>query len=167
MKRAEPPDYSGIFLEPDKIRYQEIDPPLRNLIRFLNSQSWSRSYGCCGGPSHHGKDTDPAHELFIGLLVDEASGGMTQVRLWLDEANRLNGATGLRAEIERVRNHAFGSGMVDGWNAYRLTAYKIRKGNKPLPPKIYLRLIKCLEIAWESLFTVEKSRATIPLDKQR
>jgi hypothetical protein len=151
MNKPEPPDYSGIFLEPAAIRYQEIDPPLRNLIRLVNSQSWIRTYGCCAGPAHHGEDAGHEHKFFIGLFVDEASVGMTQVRLWLDEANRLNGSTGLRAEIERVHKHPYGQGMVDGCNAYRLTAHEIRKGNNPLPPQIYLRLIKCLEIAWEGL----------------
>jgi hypothetical protein len=89
--------------------------------------------------------------FFIGLFVDEASAGMPKVRLWLDEANRLNGSTGLRAEIVPVHKHPFGQGMVDGWNAYRLTAHEIRKASNPLPPQIYLRLIKCLEIAWEAL----------------
>jgi|GEM_PF-1234436 len=151
MSRLEPPDYSGIFLDPDSIRYQEIDPVLRNLIRLFNSQSWIRTYGCCAGPAHHGEDAGHEHKFFIGLFVDEASAGMTQVRLWLDEANRLNGSTGLRAEIVPVHKHPYGQGMVDGWNAYRLTAYEIRKGSNPLPPQIYLRLIKCLEIAWKAL----------------
>ena len=152
MNKPEPPDYSGIFLEPDSIRYQDIDPVLRNLIRFVNSQSWIRTYGCCAGPAHHGGDAGHEHKFFIGLFVDETSGGMTKVRLWLDEANGLNGSTGLRAEIERVHKHPYGQGMVDGWNAYRLTADEIRKGNNPLPPQSYLRLIKCLEIASKALF---------------
>jgi hypothetical protein len=167
MKKVEPPDYSGIFLEPDRIRYQEIDPPLRKLIRFVNSQSWIRTYGCCAGPAHHGEGTGPEHNFFIGLFVDEGSGGTTQVRWWLDEANRLNGSTGLRAEIEGVDKHPYGQGTVDGWNAYRLTAHEIRKGDHLLPPQVYIRLIKCLEIAWEDLLNVGVFRTTIPLDKQR
>ena len=167
MNKPEPPNYSGIFLEPDSIRYQEIDPPLRNLIRFVNSQIWIRTYGCCAGPAHHGEDAGPEHKFFIGLFVDEASVGMTQVRLWLEEANRLNGSTGLRAEIVPVHKHPYGQGMVDGWNAYRVSAREIRKGYNPLPPQIYLRLIKCLETAWEALLNVRTFGATIPLDKQR
>jgi hypothetical protein len=151
MSRLEPPDYSGIFLEPDKIRYQEIDPPLRNLIRCLNSQSWIRTYGSCAGPAHHGKDAGHEHQFFIGLFVDQASAALNQVRMWLDEANRLNGSTGLRAEIEQVDKHPFGEGMVDGWKAYRLTVYEIRQGDNPLPPQIYLRLIKSLESAWKEV----------------
>ena len=151
MPSLEPPDYSGIFLEPNRIRYQEIDPPLTNMIRFVNSQSWIRTYGCCAGPAHHGEDAGHKHNFFIGLFVDEASSGITQVRLWLDEANRLNGSTGLRAEIEGVDKHPYGQGMVDGWNAYRLTAHQVRQGDDPLSPQIYLRLIKSLEIAWEAL----------------
>lgn len=153
MSSPEPPDYSGIFLEPDKIRYQDIDPPLRNLIRFINSQSWIRTYGSCAGPAHHGEDAGHEHKFFIGLFVDEVSAGMKQLHLWLDEANRLNGSTGLRAEIEEVDKHPFGQGMVDGWNAYRLTAEEIRPVNNPLPPQIYLRLIKCLESAWEEVLS--------------
>ncbi|MCG6918954.1 MAG: hypothetical protein LJE89_15585 [Deltaproteobacteria bacterium] len=153
MSRLEPPDYSGIFLEPDKIRYQDIDPPLRNLIRFINSQSWIRTYGSCAGPAYHGEDAGHKHKFFIGLFVDEASAGIKQVHWWLDEANRLNGSTGLRAEIEQVDKHPFGQGMVDGWNAYRLAAKEIRRGNNPLPPRIYRRLIKCLESAWEKFLS--------------
>jgi hypothetical protein len=156
MNKAEPPDYSGIFLEPDRIRYQDIDSPLRNLIRWINSQSWIRTYGSCAGPAHHGEDAGHEHTFFIGLFVDEASAGMKRVRLWLDEANRLNGSTGLRAEIEPVDKHPFGQGMVDGWNAYRLTAEKIRRGNNPLPPRIYLRLIKCLESSWKEVLNWSK-----------
>lgn len=154
MNKPEPPDYSGIFLEPDSIRYQEIDLPLRKLIRFVNSQSWIRTYGCCAGPAHHGEDAGHENQFFIGLFVEKTSAGMAQVRLWLDEANRLNGPTGLRAAMVTVDKHPFGQGEVDGWHAYRLTAHEIRKGNYPLPPKIYLRLIKCLEMAWEALLNV-------------
>ena len=152
MPSVKSPDYSGIFLEPKRIRYQDIDPPLRNLIRFVNCQQWIRTYGCCAGPAHHGEDAGPEHNFFIGLFVDEASPGINQVRSWLDQANRLNGSTGLRAEIERVDKHPYGQGTVDGWNAYRLTAHQIRKDDNPLPPQIYLRLIKCLETAWEQAF---------------
>jgi hypothetical protein len=151
MSSLEPPDYSGIFLEPDKIRYQEIDPPLRNLIRLINSQSWIRTYGSCAGPAHHGEGAGHEHKFFIGLFVDEPFTGIKQVRLWLDEANRLNGSTGLRAEIEPVDKHPFGQGMVDGRDAYRLTADEIRQGSNPIPPQTYLRLIKCLESAWEEV----------------
>ena len=154
MSRLKSADYSGIFLEPDGIRYQEIDAPLRNLIRFMNSQTWIRTYGCCAGPAHHGEDTNHKHTFFIGLFVDEASPGIAQVRLWLDEANRLNGSTGLRAGIERVHKHPYGQGMVDGWNAYRLSAHQIRQGDNLLLPQVHLRLIKCLEIAWETLFNL-------------
>ncbi|MEJ2427439.1 MAG: hypothetical protein P8075_00720 [Deltaproteobacteria bacterium] len=152
MVTLEPPDYSGIFLEPNRIRYQEIDPPLRNLIRLVNCQSWIRTYGCCAGPAHHGEDAGPEHNFFIGLFVNEASVGIAQVRRWLDEANRFNGSTGLRAVIDEVDKHPYGQGMVHGCKAYRLTAHRIRQGADPLPPQIYLRLIKCLEIAWEKVF---------------
>ena len=154
MNKPEPPDYSGIFLEPDSIRYREIDPPLRKLIRFVNSQSWIRTYGCCAGPAHHGEDAGHENQFFIGLFVNECSQGMTHLRLWLDETNRLNGPTGLRAAMVTVDKHPFGQGEVDGWNAYRLTAHEIRRGNDPLPPQIYLRLIKCLEMAWQELLNV-------------
>jgi len=158
MNKPEPPDYSGIFLEQDTIRYQEIDPPLRNLIRFVNCQSWIRTYGCCAGPAHHGEDAGHEHQFFIGLFVDEASAGMTQVRSWLDEANRLNGSTGLRAEIVQVHKHPFGQGMVDGWNAYRIRIYKVPRGKIALPPQAYLRMIRSLETAWQETFFVKMVR---------
>ena len=167
MSGPKPPDYSGIFLTPNTIRYQEIDQPLRNLIRSVNSQKWIRTYGCCAGPAHHGEDADHEHTFFIGLFVDEASEGTTRVRVWLDEANRLNGSTGLRAESELVHKHPYGQGMVDGWNAYRIWAHETRKDDNFLPQRIYLRLITCLEIAWEALLNVGSFRVTIPLDKQR
>jgi hypothetical protein len=151
MNKTEFSDYSGIFLEPDRIRYQEIDPPLRNLIKCINSQSWIRTYGSCAGPAHHGEAPDHKHQFFIGLFVDQASTALNQVRMWLDEANRLNGSTGVRAEIDEVLKHPFGQGMVDGWKAYRLTANEIRQGNNPLAAQIYLRLIKSLESAWEEV----------------
>jgi hypothetical protein len=119
---------------------------------LVNSPSWIRTYGCCAGPAHHGEDAGHEHQFFIGLFVDEASAGMTQLRLWLDEANRLNGSTGLRAEIEQVHKHPYGQGMVDGWNAYRVSAREIRQGKNPPAAQIYLRLIKCLESAWKETF---------------
>jgi hypothetical protein len=158
MNKPEPLDYSGIFLEPDSIRYQEIDPPLRNLIRFVNSQSWIRTYGCCAGPAHHGEDAGHEHEFFIGLFVDEASAAMTQVRLWLDEANRLNGPTGLRAAMVTVDKHPFGQGDVDGWHAYRITIYEVPRGKIALPPQAYLRMIRSLETAWQETFSVKMGR---------
>jgi hypothetical protein len=167
MPSIKHPDYSGIFLEPDGIRYQEIDPPLRHLIRSVNSQKWIRTYGCCAGPAHHGEDADHEHQFFIGLFVNEASAGMTQVLLWLDEANRLNGSSGLRVEVERVHKHPYGQGTVDGWSAHRIWAHEIRKSKKSLPPQVYLRLIKCLETAWKALLNAGNFGATIPLDKQR
>jgi hypothetical protein len=105
--------------------------------------------------------------FFVGLFVDEASGGMPPVLVWLDEANRLNGSTGLRAEVERVHKHPYGQGTVDGWSAHRIWAHEIRKSNYSLPPQVYLRLIRCLETAWEALLNAGNFRATIPLDKQR
>jgi hypothetical protein len=167
MSKAEHPDYSGIFLEPDRIRYQEIDPPLRNLIRSVNAQKWIRTYGCCAGPAHHGEDAGHEHQFFIGLFFNEASVGMTNVLLWLDKANRINGSTGLRAEVERVHKHPYGQGAVDGWSAHRIWAHEIRKSDNSLPPQVYQRLIKCLETAWEALLNAGNLGPTIPLDKQR
>ena len=152
MKKPELPEYSGIFLEPDEIRYQEIDPPLRNLIRLINRQSWARTYGCCAGPAHHGRTPGDESKFFIGFFLEEDSAAINQLRLWLDEANRLNGSTGLRAEMDQVYRHPFGQGVVDGWRAYHLAAHEIGKGNTNLTPQIYLRLIKCLHPAWEKIF---------------
>ena len=148
MEKCNPPDYSGIFLKSEQIRYEDIDPPLSRLIRLINDRPWIRTYGCCAGPAHHGESAGHEHQFFIGLMVDEASAGKIKLRGWLDEANRLNGSTGLRAEMEYVHKHPFGQGRVDGWSAYRVRAHQIRKGNTPFPPQIYLRLIKCLETAW-------------------
>ena len=148
MSRLKPPDYSGIFLESEQIRYEDIDPPLSRLIRLINDKPWVKTYGCCAGPAHHRESSGHGHQFFIGLLVDEASAGTIKLRKWLDEANRINGSTGLRAEMEYLHKHPFGQGMVGGWSAYRVTAYEIRKSDTPLPPQTYLRLVKCLETAW-------------------
>ena len=149
MTRIEPPDYSGIFLEPEDIKYEEIDPPLRNLIRLINSESWIKTYGCCAGHAHHGEDLDPEHQFFMGFFVNHEDGGAKRLRSWVEEANRLNGPTGLRTELERVDKHPFGQGSVDGWNAYRIVAYETPGRMHLLPAQIYLRMIKCLETAWE------------------
>ena len=154
MTRMEPPDYSGIFLEPEDIRYEEIDPPLRNLIRLINSESWVKTYGCCDGQAHHGEDLDPEHQFFMGFFVNHEDGGANRLRSWIEEANRLNGPTGLRAEVERVDKHPFGQSSVDGWYAYRLKAYEIQGRMNLHLEQIYLRMIKCLETAWETVETI-------------
>jgi hypothetical protein len=147
MSELKQPDYRGIFLEPDKICYQEIDRPLRKLIELINGQSWLTSYGCCAGQAHHGEDAGLEHQFYIGLFVDETTDGIAHLRQWLEESNRLNGPTGLEAEITGVYQHPFGQGSVDGWAAYRITA-RLRKDTLPAGPQTYLRLIKCLQTAW-------------------
>ncbi len=154
MARMEPPDYSGIFLEPEDIKYEEIDPPLRNLVRLINSESWVKTYGCCAGQAQHGENPDPEHQFFMGFFVNHEDGGANRLRSWVEEANRLNGPTGLRAEVESVDKHPFGQGSVDGCYAYRLIAYEIQGRMNLLPEQIYLRMIKCLEKAWESVETI-------------
>ena len=151
MSRFKPPDYSGIFLEPEDIQYEEIDPPLRKLILRINSESWIKTYGCCAGPAHHGENSDPEHHFFMGFFVNHEDGGATRLRSWVEEANRLNGSTGLRTEVESVDKHPFGQGSVDGWYAYRLTAHEIPSRINLLPAQTYLRMIKCLETAWEKV----------------
>ena len=146
----EPPEYSGIFLEPEDIQYEEIDPPLRNLIRLINSESWVKTYGCCAGHAHHGESPDPENQLFIGFFVNHEDGGANRLRSWVEEANRLNGSTGLRAHVESVDKHPFGQGSVDGWYAYRLAAHENPGRMNLLPAQAYLRMIKCLETAWEN-----------------
>jgi len=152
MTRMEPPDYSGIFLEPENIKYQEIDPPLRDLIRLISSESWVKTYGCCAGHAHHGEESGAEHQFFMGFFVNHEYGGADRLRSWVEEANRLNGPTGLRAEVESVDKHPFGQGSVDGWRAYRLAVQEIRVRHKPSRPQAYTRMIKCLELAWEKLY---------------
>ncbi|MCG6944895.1 MAG: hypothetical protein LJE87_06070 [Deltaproteobacteria bacterium] len=151
MTRMEPPDYSGIFLEPEDIQYEEIDPPFRNLIRLINSESWVKTYGCCAGQAHHGENPDSEHHFFMGFFVDHGCGGAKRLQSWVEEANRLNGPTGLRTEVESVDKHPFGQGSVGGWYAYRLTAHEIPGRMNLLPAQAYLRMIKCLETAWEKV----------------
>jgi len=155
MNKAKQPDYSGIFLEPDDICYQEIDRPLRKLIELINGQSWIRSYGCCAGQAHHGEDAALEHQFFIGLFVDETTDGVARLSRWLEESNRLNGPTGLAAEMTKVHKHAFGQGSVDGWGAYRITAHELRRGTVHVRSQTYLRLVKCLQTAWEKTFCPE------------
>jgi hypothetical protein len=151
MTRMEPPGYSGIFLEPEDIQYQEIDPPLRELILRINAESWIKTYGCCAGHAHHGEDSEPEHHFFMGFFVHHEDGGAKRLQSWIEEANRLNGPTGLRAEVESVDKHPFGQGSVDDWYAYRLTAHEIQGRMNLLPAQTYLRMIKCLETAWEKV----------------
>ena len=147
MNESKQPNYRGIFLEPDKICYQEIDGPLRKLIELINGQSWLMSYGCCAGQAHHGTDAGLEHQFYLGLFVDETTDGVARLRRWLEEANRLNGPTGLVAEMTGVYQHPFGQGSVDGWASYRITAH-VRKDTVHASPQTYLRLIKCLQTAW-------------------
>ena len=152
MTKLEPPDYGGIFLDVHEIRYEKIDPPLRSLIRLINSQPWSRTYGCCAGHAHHGEDPGDEHQFFIGLFVKGDCGGIRRLRSWVDEANRINGSTGLRAEVESVHKHPFGQGMIDGWSAYRLVLHEIRKGRIFGQPQTYLRMIRSFEEAYDRLW---------------
>jgi hypothetical protein len=147
MNESKQPGYRGIFLEPDTLCYQEIDRPLRKLIELINAQSWLKSYGCCAGQAHHGKGAGLEHQFYIGLFVDETTDGIARLRQWLEESNRLNGPTGLVAEMTGVYKHPFGQGIVDGWAAYRITAH-VRKDTVHVGPHTYLRLIKCLQTAW-------------------
>jgi hypothetical protein len=87
----------------------------------------------------------------MGFFVNHKYGGAKRLRSWVEEANRLNGPTGLRAEVESVDKHPFGQGSVDDWYAYRLTAHEIRGRMNLLPGQTYLRMIKCLETAWEKV----------------
>ena len=154
MTKLEPPDYGGIFLDVHEIRYEKIDPPLRSLIRLINSQPWSRTYGCCAGHAHHGENSDPEHQFFMGFFVNHEDGGANRLRSWVEEANRLNGPTGLRVEVESVDKHPFGQGSVDGWYAYRITAHEIQGRMNLLPAQTYLRMIKSLEEAWETFGSI-------------
>lgn len=154
MTNLEPPDYSGIFLEPEDLQYEEIDPPLRSLVRRINSESWVKTYGCCAGQAHHGENPDPEHQFFMGFFIKHERGGANRLRSWLEEANRLNGPTGLRVEVESVDKHPFGQGSVNGWYAYRLTAREIPGRMNLLTAQTYLRMIKCLETAWKTVGTI-------------
>ena len=151
MTRMKPPEYSGIFLEPEQIKYQEVDPPLRNLIRLMSSQSWITTYGCCAGPAQHGEEAGHEHQFFIGLFVDGEHGGINRLYSWIQLANQLNGPTGLSLELKTVHQHPFGQGQLDGWYAHRITAHVLQGRMNSLPSQAHLRMIKCLETAWESL----------------
>ena len=152
MTKVEPPEYSGIFLEPDEIEYQEIDPPLRKLIGLINSLPWLRTYGCCAGSAYHGQDLGEEQRFFLGLFVEGEKNGINRLQSWLEEANRLNGPTGLRAEVESVHKHPFGQGSVDGWYAYRITTHVIRGRTYSSLSQAHLRMIKSLETALEKLW---------------
>ncbi len=151
MSKVGRPGYGGIYLDPDKIEYEEIDPPLRNLVCLVNSQPWISTYGCCAGRAHHAEGPGGEDLFFIGLFV-RAGAGIGWLRSWVEEANRINGSTGLRTEMEYVHKHPFGQGPVDGWVAYRLTAKEIRKTQAPMQPPTYLRMIRSLEAAWARLY---------------
>ena len=151
MSKVEPPEYGGIFLDPHKIEYEQIDPPLRNLVRLVNSQPWISTYGCCAGQAHHAEDRYGENRFFVGLFV-RAGVGIGWLGSWVEEANRINGSTGLRTEVEYIHKHPFGQGPVDGWVAYRLKVKEIRKTEAPMLPQTYLRMIRSLEAAWARLY---------------
>jgi hypothetical protein len=90
----------------------------------------------------------------MGFFVNHEYGGAKRLRSWVEEANRLNGPTGLRAEVESVDKHPFGQGSVDGWYAYRIIAHEIPGRMHLLPAQTYLRMIKCLETAWQKFGSV-------------
>jgi hypothetical protein len=152
MTKIEPPDYGGIFLDPDEINYEEIDRPIRNLISLMNCQPWVKTYGCCAGCAHHREDPENERRFFIGLLVEGEDSGANSLQSWVAEANRLNGPTGLSVGAERVHQHPFGQGSVDGWYAYRVEVRELRRGKIPRLPQSFLRMIKSLETAWEKLW---------------
>ena len=56
--------------------------------------------------------------------------------------------------MESVDKHPFGQGSVDGWYAYRIMAHEIPGKMNLLPGQTYLRMIKCLETAWETVETI-------------
>jgi hypothetical protein len=56
--------------------------------------------------------------------------------------------------MESVDKHPFGQGSVDGWYAYRITAHEIQGRMNLLPGQTYLRMIKCLETAWQNFGSV-------------
>ena len=145
-------DYGGIVLEAHEIKYDEIDLPLRRLVRLINSALWVKSYGCCGGPAFHGHNPDVGHQFFIGLFIDSDNDGIHRLHSWVTQANRLNGSTGLCAEVENVLKHPLGQGSVDGWLAYRLAARNVRRRQVSPGPAVFLRLITCLESAWKELW---------------
>ena len=151
MSKVKTPDYGGIILDPREIKYEEIDPPLRKLIRLINSQPWIRTYGCCAGCANHGRNPGQEHQFFIGLFLKEDCAEISRLMWWVDEANRINGSTGLRSEAESVHKHPLGQGTVDGWVAYRVGIYEIRKRGVPVRPQTYLRMIRSLEAAWDRL----------------
>ncbi|MFP3870399.1 MAG: hypothetical protein ACLFVT_05905 [Syntrophobacteria bacterium] len=142
----------GIFLDPCQIDFEAIDPPLRRLVRLINSRSWARTYGCCAGPAYHGEDPGEKHQFYIGLFVRADSAGMRHLRSWLDEANRINGSTGVRAALKSVPRHPFGQDGVAGWYACRLAIDQVH-GTTPSQQQAFLRMIKSLKIAWDTLWT--------------
>ena len=152
MTKMEPPEYGGIFLESDEIEYQEIDPPLRKLIGLINSQPWIRTYGCCAGQAHHLDHLNDENHFFLGLFVDDKLDGINRLQSWLEDANRLNGPTGLRAEVESVHKHPFGQGSVDGWYAYRITTHMTRSRAHSSLQQVHKRMINSLETALENLW---------------
>jgi hypothetical protein len=55
----------------------------------------------------------------------------------------------LRAELEVVHKHPLGQGSVDGWCAYRVGIHKMEGRNIPAPQRVFTRMIRSLERAWE------------------
>jgi hypothetical protein len=52
-------------MHPDHINYNNIDPPLRKLIKEINQSSWARTIGSCAGGAWH-KDK----KCFWGYALD-------------------------------------------------------------------------------------------------
>jgi hypothetical protein len=153
-----PTQYGAIVLDTDAIDYAEVDPPLRRLIPLMNSQLWVKTYGCCAGHAHHGENPGPEHRFFIGLFVPAQNSEVNKLRVWLEEANRLNGPTGLRAEVEYVHKHALGQGNVDGWCAYRVVVIEMEGRDVSSKEQPFKRMIRSLEMAWEALWPRPKKK---------
>jgi hypothetical protein len=146
-----PDTISGMCLTRSEIDYREIDPPLRDLIHRINSQEWISTYGCCAGPAYHEKGADHTYPFYIALFVRDDPGSTERLRFWLDEGNRLNGSTGLRARLESVHQHPLGTGSVQGYSALRVVIHQIRKNPARPAQPAFLRLVRCLEKAWETV----------------
>ena len=155
MTEIEHSEYGGMALEPHNIDYEDIDPPLRHLIRLINCQPWIRTYGCCAGHAHHGDEDSEKHKFFIGLFVNGEVADLNDLRFWLVEANGINGPTGLRAEVESVHKHPFGHGSVDGWYAYRVVVQESPGRKITSLIQSYARVVRCLEVAWDKLWLID------------
>lgn len=131
----------------DDVPYDEIDPPIRELVRVLNDFGRISTIGSCGGhedPKPGNSSRAPANEWWVTFAVDpadpESDSGVPTAAGWMDLEflAYLVNTRGLRWAPEKARNvvlapyapmpHANGPGRM---LRFELNGYRGANGVEP------------------------------------